>query len=326
MGIEYPSAVVDPDAGRRPTYDEYACLTCHIDIVPHRRGELHLRGAGRERLVQGQGSDTSETSRVDARLGPDRVLQGLETSPPVAGTEALEGALVGRGFRKRVQEVVGDLEDLEPSMRVLLDDLPMAALISGYATLYSGKVRIDLSHLDSGVLRPGICSGWRSDGTMLSTLRREGELPLPVGPSSKEFEKGDDPALWHEMDALGTGGMRRQRLVQVSGSDGGERELFAMFRDTHRDSHDEVTVLHEYSFSAVLDPRRMVLSGCRAHPRVLPWPECPAAAASVSRLEGLSLKDVDSFVSRDLQGISTCTHLNDLLRCLGPVEVLVHRL
>jgi hypothetical protein len=55
---------------------------------------------------------------------------------------------------------------------------------------------------------------------------------------------------------------------------------------------------------------------------VLPWPECPAAAASAGRLVGHPVTDIRGVVRQDLRGVTTCTHLNDLLRSMGDIGAM----
>jgi hypothetical protein len=59
---------------------------------------------------------------------------------------------------------------------------------------------------------------------------------------------------------------------------------------------------------------------------VLPWPECPGAAASAGELVGRTVPDVRAYVRANLRGISTCTHLNDLLCSLADVAPLIRAL
>src|ERR1700720_543268 len=49
----------------------------------------------------------------------------------------------------------------------------------------------------------------------------------------------------------------------------------------------------------------------RSEPRVLPYPECPWAADSARRLEGMNVADLPALVKEQFTGTSTCTHLND---------------
>ena len=59
------------------------------------------------------------------------------------------------------------------------------------------------------------------------------------------------------------------------------------------------------------------------NPRVLPAPECPAAAASAQRLVGCSLGQLREHVASSFTGTSTCTHLNDALRALGDLDAFL---
>jgi hypothetical protein len=56
---------------------------------------------------------------------------------------------------------------------------------------------------------------------------------------------------------------------------------------------------------------------------VLPWTECPAAAASAGRLDGLRVDELRERVAKEFRGTTTCTHLNDLLRSLADLGALV---
>jgi len=55
---------------------------------------------------------------------------------------------------------------------------------------------------------------------------------------------------------------------------------------------------------------------------VLPWFECPEAAASAGRLAGRTLDSLRVGVRADFLGATTCTHLNDMLRAFADVGVL----
>jgi len=55
---------------------------------------------------------------------------------------------------------------------------------------------------------------------------------------------------------------------------------------------------------------------------VLPWVECPQAAASAGRLAGRPVADLRPTVRAEFLGPTTCTHLTDTLRALEDVGVL----
>ena len=59
-----------------------------------------------------------------------------------------------------------------------------------------------------------------------------------------------------------------------------------------------------------------------ADPHVLPFVECPAAVESADRIVGRRITDLRDEVREEFVGITTCTHLNDLLRSLEDVAAL----
>jgi hypothetical protein len=94
-----------------------------------------------------------------------------------------------------------------------------------------------------------------------------------------------------------------------------------------------VTILHEYSveatlsghadFSEEINPSGETVIRCEATARVLPWAECPQAAASAGRVVGTPVSGLRALVKDTLVGTSTCTHLNDLLSSLSQAGELV---
>jgi hypothetical protein len=59
-----------------------------------------------------------------------------------------------------------------------------------------------------------------------------------------------------------------------------------------------------------------------AEPRVLPYGECPRAAAAPQLLVGQHVSSAATAMPAELAGIASCTHLNDLLRALACVPAL----
>jgi hypothetical protein len=326
MTIRFPTPVADPLEATPARAQDSVRLTSHIDVHTEPNGELFVAGAARELRTTTASTDELAAARMTATLAAGRVLEVLDSRPRDARTAQLVGSVVGSGFRSKVRDVFGGGSSAD-AVELLLDDLPAAALISGYASLYSGEMKIAPKHLDRGLLRADICSGWREDGTMLVTLKTKGQFPVPIGPPANSLESSTDREAWHEIEPLGPGAMRRRRLIDLAPlEDSDALRVFAMFRDTHV-GHDGVeSILHEYCLSAGLDRSREVITECVAQPRVLPWAECPAAADSASRLNGLRLDELNSYVGRELRGTSTCTHLNDLLRSLSKLTTLLSRM
>jgi hypothetical protein len=324
----HPASLTEPTTTTVPRRPGSIRRTSHIDMVfegPLVGGPLRLRGGARDLLTTpGGDARVLDEAQVDADLDETRRLRALTTHPEAPATQALVGVPVGRGFRGALAEVYHGTDDGSP-LYLLLDDLPVAALISGYASMYDTTPLAVAASVESKpsaarMLQADICSGWRSDGTMMVSLASGKGLPVPVGPPAPRLEPEDDPSGWHHIADLGPNSMRRRRLVDVTWGD--PLVVSAMFRDTHRSGDGEETVLHEYTVDATVDPETLVVRRCEATPRSLPWDECPLAAASAERLTGQRAGDLRSFVRSDLTGITTCTHLNDLLRSLAAVAAL----
>ena len=296
--------------------------TSHIDIAFVGDG-LELRGAARDLLTDEAGvARVTGAASVVASLDAARTLTQLDTTPSVDAT-ALHGLPVASGFRAAVDRLLPDERTASTPLYLLLDELPVAALISGYAMLYLGTVPAH-RHGEGPALKSDICAGWRHDGTMMVAFRQVGQIPVPLGPAAPELAPADDLDAWHAIPLLPSGAMRRRRMVEVAW--GRPAPVVAMFRDTHVGPDGTETVLHEYSYEGAVDPDTLVVVASQATPRVLPWVECPQAAASATRLVGRSVADLRQLVKTELKGTSTCTHLNDLLRSLADVGPLLSEL
>ena len=287
---------------------------------------LSLVGAARDVLTKGDGGGVVlDEATVHAELGEGRALKDLTTEPGAA-LQDLTGLVVGAGFRAAVDVAVPGHRETQTPLYLLLDDLPVAALIAGYADLYLRAPNEPPTPSETArrKVKADICAGWARDATMMRAIHSEGQIPIPVGPVAPTIELTGDPLSWHVIPELSIGAMRRRRRVDVSRP--GHLAIDAMFRDTHVGPDGTETVLHEYTLSAGADAESLEILDCRAEARVLPWVECPAAAASAGRLAGQILPELRGFVRQRLVGTSTCTHLNDLLRSLADAAPLADRL
>ncbi len=271
--------------------------------------------------------------RVD---GSNRQVLSITSSPALPGLDQLVGCPVGPGFRSRVNQACPGEREAGTLFHLLLDDLPGAALVSGYSAQRAGVLDQPRPRPEgdvgstSGLARlmasqDDICAGWVHDGTMMVTVRSTGEIPVSTGPPAPSLERHDDLLAWHEMPPLPPHAMRRRRRLDVVGPVGsGEAHRFdAHFRDSHMDQDGAEWVVHEYSATGAfdIDGGRVLDIGAEAH--VLPWMECPGAVASAQRLSGMPIAELRTRVRQEFTGSSTCTHLNDTLRSLGDLEVLV---
>jgi len=104
---------------------------------------------------------------------------------------------------------------------------------------------------------------------------------------------------------------------------GGDIEVDAHFRDSvWGPDHDEIA-LHEYTLVATIDGASRALRSIGVESRVLPFPECPAAAPHVEALVGADVEGIRADVNGVLMELQCCTHLNDMLRGLSDVPALV---
>jgi hypothetical protein len=290
-------------------------------------GDAVMEGRARDLLTRGDGSTDVSDATVWARVGGlSRLLAEIRTVPGRPPLAELVGAMVGPGFRGRVDRLVTDDRDHRTLLYLLLDDLPGAALVSGYALLHAGAVG---GHHD-GYLDAAVdqCAGWAAEGGMMQFIRREQRAPVPRGPAAPALAGDDDELAWHALGPLTPHGMRRARRIDVRAPSrpGGAFEVDAFFRDSHVDGDGRESVVHEYGVTATVDGEARTVVDIAATADVLPWAECPAAVVSAVRLVGQPLADLRPWVRRTFTGTSTCTHLNDTLRGLADVDVLIDRL
>jgi Protein of unknown function (DUF2889) len=249
-----------------------------------------------------------------------RVVRHVEVTPPVAAMSRLAGAPAMSGFRATADKAAPELRDARDLRYTLLDDVPVATLISGHA--------LSASNLLGDVAKSGYlpvadqCAGFASGGLLLTSFEA-GDPVIVTGPEAPDLDHGDDPCAWHHVAALPRHAMRRRRRIDVHGESAGRVGIDAMFRDTYVRSDGVETIIHEYTLVAVVDTETGVIVESVATPRVLPWQECPGAVASAQRITGMTLQELHFRVRRELFGTSTCTHLNDLLRSIADAEALI---
>lgn len=274
------------------------------------------------------------TASIEADVdGASRALRALRTAPDVAALQELVGAVVGPGFRAKVDSTVPDEREAHSLLYLLLDDLPGAGLVSGYAMLQGDAVPkaepAEDRYNEYLIARADLCAGWARDGSMMEMIREHGQNPTPLGPPAPDVihAPADDPDAWHRIAPLPPTGMRRIRRIDVVPvpREGGAA-IDVHFRDSYADPDGRETVVHEYSVSATVDTDSRTITAIDARANVLPWQECPGAIGSASRLVGHSLADLRPWVRETFVGTTTCTHLNDVLRGLTDVGVLLDEL
>ena len=321
-GVHAPRAALIP---RRPGSVR---RTSTIDTV--RPGDI-LGDAvqiGRARDLRTNADGTSNvlaTASVSDRLDYANHYQLLElrSEPALAALGQLVGSPVSTGFRARVEDLVPDERLSGTLLHLLLDDLPGAALVSGYAVGASGRIA-DLDRKGPNLQVEGLCAGFQKDGTIMVELSAGRHSPVVTGPLLPP-EDIDDPHGWHDLREMGPHDMRRwRRLDVVPGISARDPvSVEAYFRDSHVDPQGVDTVVHEYTVRAIVDPVEQIVISSEAIAHSLPWAECIQAESSGDRLAGRPLWGLRPSVRAELVGTTTCTHLNDTLRSLEDVRALL---
>ncbi|WP_045877901.1 DUF2889 domain-containing protein [Pseudofrankia sp. DC12] len=291
------------------------------------RGPVTLDARGRDLRAGPDGSvSVLAAQRVIVELGfPGRTIARIEAEPAEPRLDALLGVQAASGFRQRVVDALPGDGDSHSVRFQLLDDLPTALLVSGYALQRLAPAPFATGRKRAGLALqyPDLCAGWITGGTIVRGLEETGRVPRPVGPAVGPIE-GADPDGWHEAAPLPEHGMRRRRRLDVWREPGEpEIRVECFFRDSHMDEGGIETALHEYTVHATVDPDTTTFTSCVADFGALPWQECPMALASAGRLVGLRPDGLRRHVRDTFTGISTCTHLNDTLRSMEDVGALI---
>jgi hypothetical protein len=263
----------------------------------------------------------------------------IATTPEIPGLQQVLGRAAATGFRAAVDAAIGTNTFRGRTIYQLLDDIPVATLVSGYAVGFAGG----LDKGESDEERPwrraegmaelqlaDLCAGFQAGGTIMKA-RQDGARSgggQVTGPLAPSIDRPDDPWAWHDLDELPLDGMRRRRRIDVrrSTTDPAIILVDALFRDSHVGDDGYETIIHEYVVDAAVDIMTMTFVRAEATPHVLPWYECPQAAASAARLVGRPLAQLRPAVRAEFVGPTTCTHLNDTFRALEDVASLIDAL
>jgi hypothetical protein len=263
---------------------------------------------------------------IHARVRSDRTILEISSDPVRPQIGDLVGARGGGKLRGLLAQVVPDELALGTPLYLLLDDLSGATLVAGFAfsqwpdlmpAEYTERRRDGMSKRRM----EGICTGFSPGSSALDNDDPNRAVHRIRG--VEPVTNPDDPLGWHEVPEVADISMRRSRRIDVRVGD--VIEINAFFQDSCTVPAGGRIAVHEYQIEATasLDGELLTLS---ADPRVLPFAECPLAVLNVDHLLGSSLRDLRTTVLERLKGTLGCTHLNDALRALAEVPILVEPL
>lgn len=290
-------------------------------------GPLVIRGRGRDIRTREDGSaEVLGTASTEIVLDGGKVTSMVtEPAVPVDGFIGISG----RGFRRAVEEHVPELATDGSLLGLLLDEVPVALVISTYSLARGGLMpRPTAPAQGAGPVvhpRADVCAGWAADAIPPDGRPGQDIMLAPKQPLPR-LTRDDDPLAWHEQPPLPAGSMRRRRRLDVSRTVDGDLVVDSLFRDAYRVDDELENGVHEYGVEGVVDGPTLTLRSITITPRVLPRPACTNALASAQRLVGHSLTDLRAHIRAEFAGTSTCTHLNDELRAVGDLHALVAHL
>jgi hypothetical protein len=292
-----------------------------VDWPDGRDGGMHLVGRARDVFTPGAKEiEVFDEGAFEARIDAERRLLSLSATPAPVGLQALVGERAGGHLRSAIDRVLPQERRNGTPLHLILDDIAGTSLIAPWAWsrwdpawLAELQARKADPKFAAAFNRENICSGLRTGSSGLSMAADGIDAGILRDPA--------DPEGWHEFPAAPGPGMRRARRIDISRDT--LIRIDAHFQDSATTPDGTRAALHEYRIRATADPVSLVLLSVEAEPRVLPFAECPAAAANARRMVGKTLAALREAVLDELRGVAGCTHLNDALRALADVPLLL---
>jgi hypothetical protein len=300
--------------------------TSSIDIFwpDGRAGNMCLVGRARDIVTppSGVSSMTCAEDWFDAVLKPDRSIVTIQSERAQPALSGLIGQRGGGGLRHVLEEVVPEERRNATPLYLILDDISGASLVAGWAWsqwnpnwLAAGRAALKGFDLEKAFRsREGICTGFAPGSSGLDPATNRSGTP------TTDLRHPEDPEGWHAFTVQSGVGFQRARRIDLWQDE--VLIIDSAFQDSATTPQGGRAVVHEYRLRATADPGSLRLLSVEAEPRVLPFAECPGAAANVSRLLDTPLPQLREKVLTELRGTAGCTHLNDALRALADVAAL----
>jgi Protein of unknown function (DUF2889) len=324
----YPDQAVSGPAGPAPVRPpRSARRTSSVDMTwPGGFGtQLRLEGNARDAVTFDPTGPpvVVDEARTSVGIGPNRTIEDIAADGDHPGLQLLVGCRGGGYLRAALDEHLPDERAAGTPLSLLLDDISGTSLIAGFG--WSRWVKDWITPPDR-VQRPsmeGVCIGFAPGSSAL--VEREVNVQThrtqPVG----TLVNPDDPDGWHRLPDLPDVSMRRARRIDVW-RDGDLVHIDTAFQDSSGDPDHGRIAVHEYLLRATADAATLTLQTLEIDPRVLPFVECPSARVNAMGMIGTPLVEMRRAVLERLAKTNGCTHLNDALRALAEVPVLLSHL
>ena len=289
-------------------------------------GPLQLMGRARDAFTR----DANQPPRIvrhaemNATLR-ERVIETITTVPDSPGIPKLVGQRGGGHLRSALAELVPEVRTSGSPLYLLLDDISGTSLIAGVAWIRQpGAIkRAERRGRGPSPSMEGVCIGFAPGSSALHEVKDFSGPPRvrPVG----HLMNPADPYGWHDLPDLPQVSTRRARFIDVR-LDGNMAVIESGFQDSAGDPDHGRVGIHEYRIHATADLTSGRLETLDATPHILPFRECPSAVAAARTLAGSPINALRDVVLERLARTDGCTHLNDALRALAEVPVLIREL
>jgi hypothetical protein len=292
-----------------------------VDWPEGRNGATRLVGRARDIFAPPDGTSiVLAQGTFEAKIDAERRLLALTADPSPEGLQQLVGERAGGHLRGAIDRVLPEERREGTPLHLILDDIAGTSLIAPWAWsrwdpdwMAQMQARKADPRYAAAFNRENICTGLRTGSS--------GHSLMADGVDAGLLRRPEDPEGWHEFPAAPGPGMRRARRIDVMRD--GLIRIDAHFQDSATMPDGTRAALHEYRILGTADPVSLEILSLEAQPRVLPFVECPDAALNMHKLVGKPLPLLREIVLDELRGIAGCTHLNDALRALADVPVLL---
>ncbi len=317
------SVICDPagPAPLRRTHSVRRTSSLDVDWPNGRDTPSRVVGRCRDLVTGGEFGDVdiAREDVITAALGGDRVIHAVENDR--LDLSVLIGVKGGGHLRAVLDAEVHEERTAGSPLYLLLDDISGVSLVSGWAwSRWDGALSEQSGFEQRRMTMENVCWGFATGSSALSDVRPPRNNPPVVALANPE-----DPHSWHALPEAEGAGFRRARRIDVW-LEGSSIIADVGFQDSATDPDSGRVAIHEYSVVAKADVQSQVLDDISATPHILPFPECPGAVGNTRHMVGTPLQEMRTQVIETLPGNKGCTHLNDLLRGLAEVPVLVELL